>query len=124
MSNLDVIAVPQCQNTALMSEFTAEAWLDPDLAKAFEADKAGAIGRFARERGYQVPGAAEIGAFELPENPVGDFEYSKNIQAPRADVTSHLVCTTDCPPFSWNCPSVGCSLECPTATTCTVNCIP
>lgn len=125
MSNVDVIAVPQGQDTALMSEFTAEAWLDPDLARAFDADKARTIARFARERGYQVPGLDEIEDFELPGNPIGDFEYSENVHAPHAGNTLEPTCTSDCwPTPSLECPSVRCSADCPTATCTVAFCVP
>jgi hypothetical protein len=74
MSNRETFSLHTSQPADLLSALTAEAWLDPALAAEVTEDKHGAIARFAREYGYAAPAPAQIEAFELPANPVGDLE--------------------------------------------------
>jgi hypothetical protein len=106
---------------------TAQAWMDPDLASLLGSDRNAAVARFAGEEGLELPAIDAIEAFILPDNPVGRAEPLDQRQPLYASAEScgctdgcTMKCTVgcytvECPPQSFNCPSVwGCSADCPT----------
>jgi hypothetical protein len=119
---------------------TAQAWLDPELARSLGSDRNAAVARFAGEEGLELPAIDAIEAFILPDNPVGRAEPLDQVQPLYASAEScgcftdkcTAGCTVGCPTAAASCagcptgptgccwfPTMDCSADCPTVA-CTV----
>jgi len=122
MSVIEIIKSNQAVRNDALSAFTAEAWMDPSLARSFAADRHRAIRAFAKKQALPAPSFEAIEQYVLPGNPAGELIVS--LSRVTMDTTT-TGCNTSAPGCGSNngtcgptptttglCPSTVCSGDC------------